>query len=218
MDAVGEGFTETQSSIRRVHHEFKNNLQTICSLIRLYSTTLDSEGRRILRRIEGCVHSMGSMYESLDKTGSDFSRVPIHHYLLTILQKALKSVDCEEVGSRVPLKYSTLCVESRIACQLGLLFNELIVNTLSGCPENKRVERALLDINIRDSLIQIKVDFRDLAFTRPESKNVSEEKILNALAAQVEAVIMWPWESDTSAVSLLIPKSILAVSNQNSQC
>ena len=209
MDVVGEGYAEIQPSIRRIHHEFKNNLQTVCSLIRLFSPSLDAEGKRILKRIEGCVHSMGSMYESLDKTGTDLSRVLIDDYLLTILRKALKSVDCKEATLRPDISHSRLFVESRVACQLGLLFNEIVVHVLAGFLENRRIDSAILDVNEQNGFVRIEVDFGNTVFVRPESTQLSEEKILHALVAQVEAVIEWPWESGRGLVSLVIPKSSL---------
>lgn len=211
MEVVRESSLELQPSIRRLHHEFKNNLQTVCSLIRLFSTALDSEGRRVLKRIEGSVHSMGSMYESLDKTGADFSRVLVDDYLFAILIKLLKAFGYKEVVPRPPLEKPSLFVESRVACQLGLFFNEILVHVLSGYPENKGIDRASLDIKVGKDAVQIEVDFGDTGFSEPESTHISEKKILNALAAQVEAVIVWPWESGKGSVSILIPTSILSV-------
>lgn len=210
MDVVDQGYTEIQPSIRRIHHEFKNNLQTVCSLIRLFSPILDAEGRRILERIEGCVHSMGSMYESLDKAGTDLSRVLMNQYLLAILRKALKAVGCEGAVLRDEASPTTLFVESRIACQVGLLFNEILVHVLAGRLKNRNIDKALLDIDVQNGAVRIEVDFGNTLFSPPESTHHLEGRILHALAAQVEAVIVWPWESGKGSVSLVIPNSSLA--------
>jgi hypothetical protein len=210
MSRVESGYGESEASIRRVHHEFKNNLQTVCSLIRLFSPILDSEGQRILKRIEGCVQSMGSMYESVDKTGNDLSRVSMSHYLLTVLRKALTTVDCEEVALRAESISPTLFVESRVACQLGLLFNEIVVHVLVGCLEISAIDKALLDVTVQEDTVRIEVDFGDAVFTRPQSRHLSEDRILDALAMQVDAVIVWPWECGKGSVSLVIPNSLLA--------
>ncbi len=113
--------------LREIHHRVKNNLQMLCSLMRLQGRRADSEEtREILRTHETRVRSMGLIHEKLYQSES-LSEIDMSDYLRTLTDEFMRvgasacRVEIEATGVALPLDTALPC---------GLIVAELVQNAL----------------------------------------------------------------------------------------
>lgn len=126
-----QSLIEKDTLLREVHHRVKNNLQIICSMLRLQSSYLPEGGaREMFRSSEERVYAMGLVHDKLYRSTS-YSSVDVAGYVEELgrqltrpylnAQGARASVEINVVPSVLPLDR---------AVPFGLLVNELLSNAL----------------------------------------------------------------------------------------
>jgi two-component sensor histidine kinase len=205
------GVSEALEPLRRVQHEFKNNLQTVCSLLRIFSLDVhDCDARRVLKRMEGCVYSMATMYESVDMTATEGAIVTIGAYLHSVLSTCLSISGLSNLtigGNAVSHPYA---VRSRTACQIGLLFNETVYQCLVARSETVMEGGLRIDVLLSEASLNVVVAFANVNFKRERDASQAGARILQALLSQVDASVRWPWmEGSESSLCLTISRAYI---------
>ena len=116
--------------LRELHHRVKNNLQVICSLLRLQAGYLtDETAREMFKSSEERVRSLALIHEEL-VGDNGLSSVQFDLYIVKLVGQLVKSyrvgVALEDVVFQ--LESVRLPVEQAVPC--GLLMNELVSNGL----------------------------------------------------------------------------------------
>ena len=193
-------------NLGRIHHEFKNSLQTVSSLLRIFVADVsDIEGRRVLKRMEGCVHAISTMYDNVQSVEEGETVISLTPYLNKVISTSLRMSETVDGVVRSDGTSDSCFVASRIACQIGLLFNEIAHQCALGCLNPSEVEEVSVRLSSAQDLIEVMIGFENGRFVTDRQPSVAESKILKALAAQVDASIVWPWHEGSTGALVVLP-------------
>lgn len=121
---------EKSMLVREIHHRVKNNLQVIVSLLSLQSNHTDDP--RILsafEETEGRVKAIARIHERL-YTSDDLGEVEFASYLTNLTRELLKLHSTVPDQVSLDLKVDEMVLRIEQAIPLGLIANELLVNSL----------------------------------------------------------------------------------------
>jgi two-component sensor histidine kinase len=130
LDSVTEQKRIAENLLKEIHHRVKNNLQVICSLVRLQGRQLKSEETRtIFKDTEIRVRSMATLHEVLYQS-EDLERIPAKDYFNNLATQILESYRSDRRNISLTLNVGdvSLTVDTAIPC--GLIINELMTNSL----------------------------------------------------------------------------------------
>ena len=193
-----QSLADKDALLREVHHRVKNNLQIICSMLRLQSSYLpECMARAMFRSSEERVYAMGLVHDKLYRSMS-YSAVDIAGYVEELARQLTRPylngkneaavVTTDVVPSMLPLDR---------AVPFGLLLNELLSNALKhGCADDGSRSVAV-------SLSRVDAVFRLLVSDRggglPEGLSVSQPRTLglrlvHALSQQLYGHLSYRYE------------------------
>lgn len=122
---------EQRGVLKEIHHQIKNNLQVVCSLLRLESRqAVTPEQKAILKRSEQRVLSMALVYDALARSPSLFE-VPINEYVGDLAAQLVRSVAGVSSSSALQLNLDPVSVPCKVASSLGLIMNEILTDRLA---------------------------------------------------------------------------------------
>lgn len=115
--------------LREIHHRVKNNLQVITSLLRLQSHEIEDENsKQKFKESINRVISMALIHERMYRS-DNLSKIDLEGYLKSLAQELIQSYNIER-----PIALQIDCsleeVQPKSLVSLGLIFNELISNSL----------------------------------------------------------------------------------------
>jgi PAS domain S-box-containing protein len=121
---------EKEVLLREVHHRVKNNLQVICSMLRLQERNFRDEP--LLQALRDCrerVMAMAMLHDQLHRA-KDFSNINLGEYIRNLAASLFSSygVNSADIGLRLDIEDITVLVDTAIPC--GLIVNELVSNSL----------------------------------------------------------------------------------------
>jgi len=130
---------EKEVLLREVHHRVKNNLQVICSMLRLQERNLRDETLlQVLRECRERVMAMAMLHDQLHRA-KDFSNINLGEYIRNLAASLFCSygVNSAEVGLRMDIEDIPVAIDTAIPC--GLIVNELVSNSLRHAfPERRK--------------------------------------------------------------------------------
>lgn len=121
---------EKEMLLKEVHHRVKNNLQTVSSLLRMQSRSIeDEETLNLIKSSQNRVVAMAMVHEMLYQR-EDLNRVHYRSYVEELGDYLIKSIKGPE--SKISLKIDIPQIELGIdtAIPLGLIINEAVTNAL----------------------------------------------------------------------------------------
>ena len=122
--------TQDVEVLRELHHRVKNNLQVICSLLRLQAGYLtDETAREMFKCSEERVRSLALIHEELFGD-SGLSSVQFDLYIVKLVGQLVKSYRVGVEMKDVEFQLESLCLPVDQAVPCGLLVNELVSNGL----------------------------------------------------------------------------------------
>ena len=129
-DKISAALAEKNLLLKEVHHRVKNNLQLICSLLRLQSKeALDEDALRLFRKSEDRIRSLALVHERLYRS-ENLSMFDFGGYVSDLVGQLVRSA--ENGGIVVGVEYHVeeilFPVDNAITC--GLIVNELVANSL----------------------------------------------------------------------------------------
>lgn len=196
--------------LREIHHQVKNNLQIVCSLLRIQSRGLvESDARAVCKRSEERIQCMALVYDALYR-GSLLEGVSLRDYLPTMVQHLVQGMTRRESAPKVVFNLDPLQLSSKAATHIGLLFNEVLSHRLRQVRHEEG--RALLELSVYEDGEQTVFQIRDNGPRRDESTGISaiELQILEALVRQVEGQAEYT-ESPGFEMRILVPNRALTV-------
>ena len=127
-ERIEASLREKEALLREIHHRVKNNLQIVCSLLKLNSRGLrDAEAQRVFENTRHRVKAMAlvheTLYQSGDLAGIDFSR-----YIPRLADQLLHAYGLSRAQVRVSLDVERLVLPIDTAIPCALMLTELISN------------------------------------------------------------------------------------------
>jgi len=121
---------EKEMLLKEVHHRVKNNLQTVSSLLRMQSRSIDDpDTLSLIRSSQNRVVAMAMVHEMLYMR-EDLSKIEYRTYVQELGDYLIKSIKGPEsrIGLRIDIPQIELGIDTAIP--LGLLINEAVTNAL----------------------------------------------------------------------------------------
>ena len=121
---------EKEVLLKEVHHRVKNNLQIICSLLKLQSGSIkDEAARSLFNDSYNRVRSMALIHENLYQS-SDLAKIDLANYINNLVANLSHSysVFLSNINFQVEVEDIWLDVDTAIPC--GLIINELVSNSI----------------------------------------------------------------------------------------
>ncbi len=121
---------DKEALLKEVHHRVKNNLQVIISLLRMEARrSAVPEAIDVLQGMQGRIHSMALLHESLYRSGT-FASVDLGTYLSRIASQAFQTQLTSGATVQLKLHMGSVSVGMDQAMACGLLTNELVANSV----------------------------------------------------------------------------------------
>jgi len=129
-ERIKRALQEKEVLLREVHHRVKNNLQIICSMLRLQARNLHDE--TLLQALRDCrerVQAMAMLHDQLHRA-KDFSNLNLGEYIRNLASSLFCSygVNSADVELRMDIEDIAVSIDTAIPC--GLIVNELVSNSL----------------------------------------------------------------------------------------
>jgi len=168
---------EKEVLMREIHHRVKNNLQVVCSLLRVQRRRLnDGQYAAILKESENRIVTMATAYEKLYQS-PNVSALKAADYLRSLVRNVHGSYETVAAGIEIRTTLEDLTLPLDSAVPLGLIATELISNCLKHAfpnSANGRIEVTLRALD--DGRIELKVS--DSGIGLPENMDTAECKSL----------------------------------------
>lgn len=116
--------------VREIHHRVKNNLQVIASLLSMQASyTQHAEVLRAFEEAEGRLRAIARIHERL-YASSDLSEVEFSSYLQNLTREMLQLHSSTPDKISLEMDATEIVLDIEQAIPLGLIANELIINSL----------------------------------------------------------------------------------------
>lgn len=173
-EKISAALVEKEALLKEVHHRVKNNLQLICSLLRLQSKeATDEAGLRLFRKSEERIRSLALVHEKLYRSES-LSTINFGGYLHDLVAQLIRS----GISSQAPIdvEYSVMDlpfpIDTAITC--GLIVNELVTNSMKHATSTGGAMKIRVALERHQDDVSITIWDNG---TSPISPNVVEESI-----------------------------------------
>lgn len=121
---------DKETLLEEIHHRVKNNLAVISGLLELQILTTD-DGRiaHTLRNSQSRIQSMAMVHEKLYRSPT-LSHVRLDEYIQDLAEAILTTFSSEQKELTLDLSLEEAEIDIQTAIPLGLLLNELMVNSV----------------------------------------------------------------------------------------
>jgi PAS domain S-box-containing protein len=129
-EQIGRALQEKEILLREIHHRVKNNLQVICSMLRLQGIhTKDEALLQVLRECRERVLAMAMLHDQLHRS-KDLSNIYLGEYLRNLTASLFCSyaVDSSRIALETAIENLTVAIDLAIPC--GLIVQELVSNSV----------------------------------------------------------------------------------------
>jgi two-component sensor histidine kinase len=163
---------EKEVLLREIHHRVKNNLQVVCSLLRVQRRCLHNEQQAAMfQESENRIVTMATVYEKLYQS-PNLSELNAGEYLSSLVRNIQGSYAAIGTGIEVKTELEDVILNPDAAIPLGLIATELVSNCLKHAfpsSANGRIEVSLR--SVMDRQVELKV--RDNGIGLPESTDAT---------------------------------------------
>jgi two-component sensor histidine kinase len=194
--------------LREIHHQVKNNLQIVCSLLRIQSRGLvEADARAVCKRSEERIQCMALVYDALYR-GSLEEGVSLRDYLPTMVRHLVQGMLQTAQTPEVAYTLDPIQLSSKAATHVGLMLNEVLSHRL----RQQRLGDGSLSIELAVLQEADGTVFRicDNGPPHDESRGILpiEHQILDALVRQLEGKASYPY-SDAFQMIVHVPTRAL---------
>lgn len=153
---VARSLREKETLLREIHHQVKNNLQVISSLLRLQSSRVeDPRWAALLEESQARVDAIALVHERL-YLADDVARVDFSSYLEELARNLSSAFADARVVIVVHAGGAELPVDCAISC--GLVVNELLTNALKHAFTDGRSGRVAVRASRQAAEVEIEVE------------------------------------------------------------
>jgi PAS domain S-box-containing protein len=130
QERLRDSLREKDELLKKIHHQVKNHLQVVSSLLGMQSRAVTEPGtRRMFQESQDRIHSTALLHESLYQSHS-LSQINFPEYIRQVAAHLFHSygVAADRIHLRTDLGSLSLHLDAAVAC--GLIINELVSNSL----------------------------------------------------------------------------------------
>jgi two-component sensor histidine kinase len=159
VSIINEKNKEKDTLLKEVHHRVKNNLQMIQSLFNMQSRKVNNEyTRQILAKGKTRVQAISLVHQLLYQS-DNFHNISIQNYIIT-LQETINNIYKQEgLEVDVIVKAHNINLNINQAIPLGLILNELLINSYKYAFEKR--DKGQITINITQDDTLINFEYKD---------------------------------------------------------
>jgi two-component sensor histidine kinase len=121
---------EKDTLLRELYHRTKNNMQVICSMLSLQSTTsANDELKSAFKQMENKIHSMALVHQKLYQS-QNLSSISLKEYIEDLTLHVIRSYEVYAPRVKSQLDLEEVFVLLDIAIPIGLILSELLSNSM----------------------------------------------------------------------------------------
>lgn len=157
--AYKKALREKEILISEIHHRVKNNLAVITSLIEIQSGEVEDEKMStILRNTQNRIYSIAEVHEVLYST-KNFSEISFETYLKNLFNYLFEVYDRDETNTVLKLNIEKKKMSINQAIPVGLLMNELAVNSFKHAFKNQ--DQGEIHVDVMDEGEFVRIIYQD---------------------------------------------------------
>lgn len=180
--ALQKSLDEKQVLFKEVHHRVKNNFQVISSLLNLHANNTDNEAvKKALGEAKDRVSSMALVHEKLYQS-KDLTQIKMDEYISQLLMHLSTGFDSKATFSSI-IKIDNVYLDIETAIPLGLIFNELITNSIKYAFVKDTGNT--IEIIMKEKENRIAVSYRDNGVGLPKDFNLDTLESLGLNLVQI---------------------------------
>lgn len=207
-----ESLDEKVVMLQEIHHRVKNNLAVVSALLDLQLLrTKNAEVTEILSDSKSRVKTLAFVHENLYQT-KNFSRIGLRPYLNRMCSSIVSTYKRENKKIDIIISLDDMSLDMNKAVPVGLILNELIVNSYKHAFCNKREGKIEITMWKNEEKVHFNVTDDGVGIDKKE-KILEEETLgmtlINTLASQLKADIKIDSDSEKTSVSVSFDKSII---------
>ncbi|MGA1823827.1 MAG: sensor histidine kinase [bacterium] len=139
---------EKEILLRELYHRTKNNMQVICSMLRIRAAHSDDQSMKgIFQEIENKIHAMALVHKHLFES-QDLSLINLKDYFNSLLALLKKSYSDFMKNISIHTGMDDINVLIDTAVPMGLIFNELISNAVKHAFPNNAPGEIMVNLNV----------------------------------------------------------------------
>ncbi len=148
---------ENELLLKEIHHRVKNNLEVVSSLLALQSAQIDDPNvKDAMQESRNRVQSIGIVHQKLYQR-DNLAAIEMRDYFLNLSESVLDSFGAED-RVRIECLMEELELDVDTAVPLGLIVNELLVNTLKYAFPDRRTGQVRIQLAKRsDGTLHLEV-------------------------------------------------------------
>lgn len=175
--------------LQEVNHRVKNNLQVLNSMLSLQlDEPISKQTKGIIKDFKHRVMAIADIHELLYQT-EDLSQIPFNIYAERIITNLVRSCDYEH-NIRLSLNLQKVIVNSSIAVPLGMVVNEIIMNSIKYSSSELGLE-IYARMNVNESTCTLEIgDNGNLELNETTEFNISTgSELIELFCNQIEAKV-----------------------------
>lgn len=193
---IEENLEEKSVMLQEIHHRVKNNLAVVSGLLEMQSSNVDDpKSKMILNTSINRIISIAKVHEMLYQSDK-FNCLPFKNYITELSNIIISSMNDEGKSIDVDIDISVQNLNINHGVPLGILFNELITNSVKygfQKPEGNRIE-----IKISSSEDTIDVVYADNGIGIENFEAAKQESLGFSLVTSMLQQIEAQFEFDTN--------------------
>ncbi|MHA7841869.1 MAG: sensor histidine kinase [Winogradskyella sp.] len=199
--------------LKEIHHRVKNSFQIVSSLLYLQSENIeDKEAKLAIKEAENRVRSMVLVHQKL-YSKDELVGINTEEYFGDLVRDIFESHQFKTVPIAYELDVEPLVLDIETITPLGLILNELIVNTLKHAFKVVD-EKSKLAINLHheNEALVLKVKDNGSGFEGEIKPNSFGIKLIKALSKKLKATIDYHSKPDEGTEAILEIKKFNLIS------
>jgi two-component sensor histidine kinase len=146
-DEINRQLKEKEILLSEVHHRVKNNLAIISGLLFMQSESVDDPKiKQLLTESQSRIKSMAIIHDQLYKS-ENFSEIDIQEYLIELTNKIASSYSSSNKKIDIEIESNSFSMQISIALTIGLIINELVINSYKYAFENRKEGKIKIKFN-----------------------------------------------------------------------
>ncbi len=198
---IQESLEEKESLLREIHHQVKNNLQVISSLLNMQSReTDDKKMQEVIQEGQSRVKAMSLIHQKLYQT-DNISEIDLQDYIQNLVDQLATVYKRKDLEVTNEINAHEVKLDIDTAIPVGLILNELVSNAYKYAFDG--VEKGSIKIEldrVNDGELQLHVEdsgkgiSKDINFETVKSLGL---KLVNILTKQLKGNITYTVKNGT---------------------
>lgn len=186
---IEDNLEEKNVMLQEIHHRVKNNLAVVSGLLELQSLSVDDpKSKMILSKSTNRIVSIAKVHEMLYQSDK-FNSLPFKKYISELSNIIIRSMNDEGKSVDVDIDISVQNLNINHGVPLGIIFNELITNSVKYGFE--KLEGNQIQIRINSSGNRVDVTYKDNGVGIEDFEAAKRESLglslVNSMLQQIEA-------------------------------